>query len=347
MTQGGRCGSPEEQASRWFARRCRGELSAADRSEFRTWLAAAAAHRRAFQDVEDVWQQLAALRGDRTISGLRRQAARRVGWTLSGIAACAAACAAMIFLVPPLLTPRSRIYSSVSPQIAGNDEVDSPAVALYRTAIGEQRAIALADGSVVTLDTDSEARVDISGVRRFVDLTRGRAFFVVAKDNARPFIVRAGDDRVMAVGTAFDVRLDTGGLSVTLREGRLRVEEPEMRSLRSDDAGRVKAADLVPGGQLRTSHGSAWQVAKTDVTQELSWLQRRLVFDNARLAAVVTELNRYSSTKIVLGDPSLANVRVGGVFGVDDPGSIARAFSNYGLVRIAGSSATRITLLPP
>ncbi len=347
QTGDGPCGSPDEQASNWFAHRRRGELSAVDRSALRAWLAADASHRRAFQRVENVWQQLEALRRDPTISSLRRQASRRVGWKRFGIAACLAVCVAMPFLVQLLLTPRSRIYAAATPKIAEHIDVDGQSSRVYTTAVGEQRAITLADGSIVTLDTDSEARVIFAGDRRWVDLTRGQAFFVVAKDNARPFIVRGGNDRVMAVGTAFDVRLEAHGLSVTLREGRLRVEEPETRSLHAEAVAMVKAADLVPGSKLCTSQAADWQVAKTDVTRELSWLQRRLVFDNARLAAVVTELNRYSSTKIVLGEPSLASVRVSGVFGVDDPGSIAGALSNYGLVRIAESTNATITLLPP
>jgi transmembrane sensor len=252
----------------------------------------------------------------------------------------------MFFLTQSLLTPRSRVYASVAPEITTGEDLDTLLPQAYRTEIGEQRAITLVDGSTITLDTDSEVRVAFSKGRRLVDLTHGQAFFAVAKDHTRPFIVTAGDERVMAVGTAFDVRLEHDGLSVTLREGRVRIEAPDGQSPQPDTAARVKAADLVPGSKLRTSQHAAWQVARADVMRELSWLHHQLVFDNARLDVVVAEMNRYSSTKIVLGDPALAGVQVGGVFGVDDPDSVADALAHYGLVRVADSTAGRITLLP-
>ena len=344
--------SAEQEASAWFARERRGELSGTERLALRAWLAAGPAHQRAYQDVQHVWQQLGCLRENPAIANLRRQASRRRRWSLAGIAtgiaAGMAACTAMFFLTQALLTPRSRVYASVAPEIISSaEDLGALLPRTYRTETGEQRAMTLVDGSVITLDTDSEVRVVFSKKRRLVELTRGQAFFAVAKDRTRPFIVSAGDERVMAVGTAFDVRLERGGLSVTLREGRVRIEAPEGRSPQSDRAARVKAADLVPGSKLRTSQHAAWQVARTDVTRELSWLHHQLVFDNARLDTVVAEMNRYSSTKIVLGDPALAGVPVGGVFGVDDPGSVADALAQYGLVRIANSTAARITLLPP
>jgi transmembrane sensor len=348
MSAGGRpYGSAEQEASAWFARERRGELSVTERLALQAWLAAGPAHQRAYQDVENVWQQLECLRGDLAIANLRRRASRRRRWSLPGIAAGLAACTAMFFLTQSLLTPRSRVYASVAPEITTGEDIGTLLPRAYRTETGEQRAITLVDGSEITLDTDSEVRVVFSKERRLVDLRRGQAFFAVAKDHTRPFIVTAGDERVMAVGTAFDVRLAHDGLSVTLREGRVRIEAPEGQSPQSDAAARVRAADLVSGSKLRTSQHAAWQVAKADVTRELSWLHHQLVFDNARLDAVVAEINRYSSTKIVLGDPALAGVQVGGVFGVDDPGSVADALAHYGLVRVADSTAARITLLPP
>jgi transmembrane sensor len=347
MSAGGRpYGSAEQEASAWFARKRRGELSGSERLALQAWLAAGPAHQRAYQDVENVWQQLECLRGDPAIANIRRQPARRRRWSLPGIAAGVAACTAMFFLTQSLLTPRSRVYASVAPEITTGEDLDTLLPQAYRTEIGEQRAITLVDGSTITLDTDSEVRVAFSKGRRLVDLTHGQAFFAVAKDHTRPFIVTAGDERVMAVGTAFDVRLEHDGLSVTLREGRVRIEAPDGQSPQPDTAARVKAADLVPGSKLRTSQHAAWQVARADVMRELSWLHHQLVFDNARLDVVVAEMNRYSSTKIVLGDPALAGVQVGGVFGVDDPDSVADALAHYGLVRVADSTAGRITLLP-
>ena len=163
MSAGGRpYGSAEQEASAWFARKRRGELSGSERLALQAWLAAGPAHQRAYQDVENVWQQLECLRGDPAIANIRRQPARRRRWSLPGIAAGVAACTALFFLTQSLLTPRSRVYAAVAPEITTGEDLDTLLPQAYRTEIGEQRAITLVDISTITLDTDSEVRVAFS-----------------------------------------------------------------------------------------------------------------------------------------------------------------------------------------
>src|SRR6202040_1387699 len=97
----------------------------------------------------------------------------------------------------------------------------------YRTAIGGIAAISMKDGSTVTLNTNSEIRVALNETERRVDLERGEAFFEVAKDHNRPFIVRVGDQRVIAVGTKFSVRREPNHVRVVVTEGRVRLEHSE------------------------------------------------------------------------------------------------------------------------
>src|SRR6202035_2168216 len=94
----------------------------------------------------------------------------------------------------------------------------------YETATGERLAFTLNDGSQVTLDTQSELKVSFSSAERSVRLTRGQAFFEVAKDAKRPFVVEVNNRRFVAVGTAFDVRVDGDQVRVTMVEGTVRVE---------------------------------------------------------------------------------------------------------------------------
>jgi len=91
----------------------------------------------------------------------------------------------------------------------------------YSTDIGERRSVELSDGSMVDLNGRSKLRVEFSGAQRRVDLLQGQALFQVAKDKARPFIVRSGEAIVRAVGTQFDVDRKTSGTTVTVLEGRV------------------------------------------------------------------------------------------------------------------------------
>ncbi len=100
--------------------------------------------------------------------------------------------------------------------------VDSQQMTLH-TAVGEQRVAKLDDGSVLTMNTDSEITVDYSGDNRIVRLERGEVNFDVSKDPHRPFIVYAGDGLVWAVGTAFNVRVEDGSVDLTVTEGRVKV----------------------------------------------------------------------------------------------------------------------------
>ena len=93
----------------------------------------------------------------------------------------------------------------------------------YTTQIGERRSITLADGSTIDLNARSGVRVKLSKAERDVELIDGQALFEVAKDKARPFIVRSGETIVRAVGTQFDVYRKKTGTTVTVVEGRVAV----------------------------------------------------------------------------------------------------------------------------
>src|SRR3546814_154335 len=90
---------------------------------------------------------------------------------------------------------------------------------VYVTSPDERAKVTLADGSVVTLDSDTRMLARIGGERRDITLLAGRALFDVAKDPQRPFVVKAGDRTITALGTLFDVDVSPTELRVTLAEG--------------------------------------------------------------------------------------------------------------------------------
>jgi transmembrane sensor len=206
--------------------------------------------------------------------------------------------------------------------------LSGPEPVQYATA-GEGKTIALEDGSDIQLDVASRIAVSLGSKRRSVELQQGRAVFDVAHDAARPFVVEAGDGRVTAVGTRFEVQRENDGVVVTLAEGVVAVSRWDAR----DDSGRETR--LLPGQQLRwSSQSAAWTMRPVDTKAALSWTRGRLIFRGTRLADVVAEVNRYSSRKLVLADPSLADLPVHGNFLAGDTGAVVTALKAVLPVRV-------------
>lgn len=188
----------------------------------------------------------------------------------------------------------------------------------YATDIGEQRVIQLADGSKVNLDTDSRIRVRFSNGERRIDLDHGQALFDVARAPDRPFVVYAGDARVTAVGTVFDVRRAGETVNVTLVSGVIDVVAPEM----------VASRRRMAAGQQARVAGSTISTRTVDVVAETSWTAGRLIFTDIPLEQAVAEMNRYLTDKIEIDDPAIRTVSINGVFQVGDRDAFISAASD-------------------
>ncbi|HEY6621802.1 MAG TPA: FecR domain-containing protein [Steroidobacteraceae bacterium] len=186
----------------------------------------------------------------------------------------------------------------------------------YRTSIGALSTIPLADGSKVTLNSNTQIDVVFSNRARTVRLDRGEAFFEVSKDATRPFVVEIADKRVVAVGTRFSVRRDEDDLRVYVEDGRVQIKRPGT----SPEAAETQ---LSAGSEARIAKRSILVDRPTaaQVEQILSWRTGYLRFRDTRLADAVAEFNRYRSRKIVIEDPAIANIHIGGNFRTDDADS--------------------------
>jgi len=198
----------------------------------------------------------------------------------------------------------------------------------YRTEVGQRRDLQLPDGSVIALNTASTVLVHYTDRKRNVQLLRGQALFEVAADAERPFVVTAGDRRITAVGTAFDVRVDASGLRVSMVEGRVKVDPIQGEGLDRfiPLLGRKR---LVAGEQLVADARHEVTVSVTDVAREVSWRDGRLIFRHDTLAEAVAEINRYSQTQLVVEDPRAAGLRISGVFSTHRPENFVSALSAY------------------
>jgi len=213
-----------------------------------------------------------------------------------------------------------------------------PSSKAYRTDIGGISAIAVKDGSTITLNTDSGIRIALSDTERRVDLDKGEAFFEVAKDPKRPFVVRVGDQRVIAVGTKFSVRREQNGIRVIVTEGRVRVEHSA--------AHRPPETAMISRGGVAVA-GIAGVLVQdnplSDVEDRLSWRQGTLVFHDTSLTEAVAEFNRYNTRQIAIEDPDIGALRIGGQFRTNNAQGFVRLLADAFPIQIEAND-TRISL---
>jgi transmembrane sensor len=293
---------PVEVAAFWHGRLEDGEPDAHERERFEAWLAADPRHRTAYESVERSWTGLANAAMDARILSMRREALKKTPKTPKHRMRPTAIAASILVAVLVI-----GLLIRLGPRGA------NPNAGEFATKVGQRSSITLADGSTVVLNTASRIQVAFDPQVRRVKLLAGQAWFEVAKNQPRPFVVEAGDRRVTAHGTAFDVRLeDHDQVQVTLIEGRVSVEA--LKAAGAAGSGPVERVDLLPGDQLVAAVARPATKHKTDLGKATSWREGQLIFDDDTLETAVAEVNRYSTEKIVLADPRLKSLRMSGVF---------------------------------
>jgi transmembrane sensor len=193
--------------------------------------------------------------------------------------------------------------------------IGSDAARSYSTGIGEQRTIQLADGSTVELNARSRVTVRLTEHRRDVALIEGQALFSVAKDKQRPFVVRAGDAQVRAVGTEFDVYKKQAETVVTVVEGRV-------ETYSGADGADAAAIMLSAGEQLTVLPHTVTKPTRADTAAATAWVQKRLIFEETPLNEVAEEFNRYNRRPLAIDDAELQKLKISGVYSSTDPASL-------------------------
>lgn len=287
----------ETASANWLARRDRG-FSAAEQDEFLQWLREDPRHRACFAQQSSAWQELDALTQWRPEHSTRpnpdllaRPAVARRRWHLPlAFTAAAAVLAAGWFALQPRPAPAPRVLASQASALRDYDQK------------------ILEDGSVIDLNRGGSVEVRYTATERRVWLTQGEAHFTVAKNPARPFIVRAGKVDVRAVGTAFNIRLDPAAVEVLVTEGRVQVTPPV-------DGGSIPVLEagqrvLLPAAGRAEVH----TVSADEMSRLMAWQPRQLEFDSARLADVVAAFNRHNHVQLEIGDPAIADMAIGASF---------------------------------
>jgi len=346
-----------DEAGEWVVRHRDDMLDIQARRRFDAWLRASPLHVRAYLEMSEIWELLSDLDPGRNAASEQliaqaKGSANVVAWD-AGVGARRPRAAAHVgksgartnlvfsLVATILLTVGVALWVHLQKEV-------------YSTGLGEQRTIALLDGSSIELNSLSRVKVRFSDRKRSIELVRGQAFFRVAKDPKRPFIVNSHGTQVRAVGTEFDVYRKAAGTLVTVVEGRVSVRMASERPKLSPGA-RVEAsaeaaaalADsraathertpptrvgevlLVAGEQFlaaEAGRGGPPQVANVDAVT--AWTQQRLVFDNTPLSEVTEEFNRYNRRPLVIEDPALRTLHVSGSFSSTDPSLLLRFLRN-------------------
>jgi len=321
----------DAEAAAWVARFDAGEVSAKDQAEFQAWLNRSALHREAIAEYGNFWSEFDTLRQLTDPIGAEReigiQAKPPAGGTKYWLAAAAASVLVMVaaggFFLQQKAPERQQI--TVRQQVPDRPSARQS----YATAIGGQKKFALADGSVVTLNTNSQIDVEIRGDCRDVHLVRGEAFFDVVHDEKRPFIVHANQYVVRDIGTAFAVHLTEKGLiNVRVTKGRVEIAARAgegQASLRAKSLGILSAGQDVLFGQKIER---AEIVSDAELGRKLAWRQGQLIYSGQPLADVLADISRYSDIQIELADPALRDLPVGGAFSVNQTDAIFAALEN-------------------
>lgn len=294
-----------DRAAAWVARMDREGHDPAVRAELKAWLAGDDRRRGAYFRAKAAWNMLdrASVLGAGGLQSYEVAAAggpwfsrRRLLWG-GGAAAAAAALVVGVTGLDLFAVPDQQI----------------------QTAVGEIRRVPLSDGSLAAVNTQTSLDVTMKPELRQIALKSGEAWFQVAKDRSRPFVVEVGDLRVRAVGTAFGVRQTAGGVDVQVTEG-------VVEMWRVGDEGNIRR--VAAGSRAFVAPDKAIVpvvAANEEIDKALAWRTGQLVFDGDTVAEAVAEFNRYNVRKIEVTGATLGGKKMIGRFRTNEPDAFARA----------------------
>jgi len=317
-----------DAAAAWFVEFRTGEPDFATRRAFDTWVRKSPEHVRAYLELFPLWDDTAGVEATSPLNTQQLiQLARADSGNLLELPAREP--------LPGTLSTGQRRPMTRLLQICGlAAALVVVAIAgwlylqrgVYATGIGEQRILALEDGSTIELNARSRLEVRFNREQRRIEILDGQALFDVAKDSRRPFVVASDDTQVLAVGTQFDVYKMQSGTRVTVLEGRVLVSRatPLPAANVPDNAASGKGLLLAAGDQATATTTSIDQTAHPDLKVATAWREHRLVFSATPLGEVADEFNRYNDRQLVIHNAAAAPFEVSGAFSMTDLPSLLR-----------------------
>lgn len=291
-------------AAEWFFELRSADVSVERIAEWQQWLAADSVNRQSFERIESFWRMsegvgTAAWPTDSEVAADRYKGAESVlAWREKTKHSAFA-------LRRPLLTSLAACLAVLA--LFGAWFVLRVPSVVVATQVGETRSLSLPDGSTVAIGGHSSIQARFAERSRDVALEQGEAFFHVAKDARRPFVVHAGGTSITAIGTAFNVRRAESDVTVAVAEGSVRVTSPE-----GDDI------TVAAGLQVRVQARSVRSADRTDLQPVAAgsiagWRDGRLQYMDEPLGTVIDDIARYSSRRIVIEDAQVRQLRITGI----------------------------------
>ena len=330
--------SINQQACAWIAK-LHGEPSAKDLQNFRAWMAQSPAHKTEVRQLAKLWGEL---------DVLTELAVVQEPLSTQSTSARLFDKVAALIKFSNWNRPLTAMVTATLVAVLALPIIIDINKTTYSTDIGEQELITLRDGSTVLLNTNSSIRVDYSLETRNISLLSGQAHFEVTKDNSRPFNVYVGKGLVRAVGTAFSVYLQPDIIEVTVTEGTIELSavapapaptnQPETEPTAPSKT--ITKLSLVTAGQNATmdqdtsSIDSIEVIDAPEIVQKLAWHQGLLRFSGDPLEDVVAEISRYTDLSIVILDPEIRDLRIGGFFKVGETEKMFQALETSFGVRV-------------
>ena len=294
--------SADEQAHQWKVLLTSDDAGDRDRARFERWLSLDVDHQRAWQETELLWQQSSKLEKLGKIHFPRDNSPSRSNrpWSQIGTGL---ALAASLLLAIGLWLP--------------NTTNEEPGVS-YRSELASSREIHLPDGSVITLGADSEIELHLSEQQRQVSLVRGEAFFDVAKDSRRPFLVNMDTTQVQVLGTRFNVNRLQERAKISVQSGLVAVTHKQSQ----------KQVELTPGERVISSAQGLGDVSLQDASKSGAWREGLRLYFDAPLTDVVEDFNRYSQRPLKLENPELGQLSLTAVFPTDNIDAMVNSLSD-------------------
>lgn len=300
----------EAEAAEWFTRMHAGDVTRETREAFEIWLHGDRAHKIAYREFEQVYRDLDFVAVGAGVDLDEELGRRKPGWlsilpewlrkpAFVGSTAVAAAAAAALIVVANLQSP-----PTTGPVVA--------AVPEYQTRLAEIRELTLEDGTIVTLGAKSRIDTEFTPTRRQVTLLEGEAFFEVTKDPSRPFFVAAQDTLVRVVGTKFAVKRSADIVHVSVLEGVVEVMKPGdiEDTIATADTSDIDKQVLTAGERVSAARRVALpQARQVEQIEPGAWRKGRLAYEDASLAEIVADLNRYYDRPIRIASSDVGDFR--------------------------------------
>ena len=299
----------DNQAFEWVARKVARGLSDAESAQFDAWYAADTRHQGAYVRAMAIYNAI-------NLATVPQSRPAEPAPSRRGLIKYGALAACLVAAV-----------GTLSFSLLQEDKV-------LATAKGEFRKVPLQDKSIATINGSSRIEVEFTQTRRKINLQKGEAWFEVAKDKSKPFIVEAGNARIRAVGTAFAVRRFAQGTEVLVTEGTVEVWSKDRSAQRR----------LLAAGERAFLEPEASAISVTrqpsEVSRKLAWREGNLILKNQTLSDAVADFNRYSPKTIVIVDAALADKRLFGQYKLDAPELFAKDVSTVLAVPITITADT-------